>query len=413
MIAVVNLDAVAGSGLPRLELAGDTARSPSASLVETVRAAARAADRREPGRPSALRQLVDLGLPVQPVRAGAVRLPRRPGGDRSPPAPTGPGIGDRTRLNAARLGQVGRATQNVVDALEQGIALAPGPSSYVYLGSRIVRGWAIEIVLVAMLLPFLVSDRRPVRALPATAHRGRSRPPELPQPARLLGLDGRRLRAVRGRSGSGRTGSGGRRRSPGSRGRWAASSGSESSPGSAGSSPATGSCPAGAILPEEQLAGHTAALLALGVVALLVVATNPFALVFLLPSLHAWLWLPQVRGRAFALRAAVLLVGFAGPALLLWSFASRYGLGLDAPWYIAWLYALGYAPSPGFLVGLAWAAAAAQLVALSVGRYAPYPAASERPPRGPLRETVRRLVLAQRRRHLAHAPVEAERALHG
>ena len=48
---------------------------------------------------------------------------------------------------------------------------------------------------------------------------------------------------------------------------------------------------------EEELAGHTAAMLALGVVALLVVATNAFALLFLLPSLHIWLWLPQVRDR--------------------------------------------------------------------------------------------------------------------
>ena len=44
---------------------------------------------------------------------------------------------------------------------------------------------------------------------------------------------------------------------------------------------------------EETLAGHTVALLALGLVALVVVATNPFSLVYLLPSLYAWLWLPQ------------------------------------------------------------------------------------------------------------------------
>jgi hypothetical protein len=46
---------------------------------------------------------------------------------------------------------------------------------------------------------------------------------------------------------------------------------------------------------EEELAGHTAALLMLGLVALLVVAVNAFALVFVLPSLHAWLWLPSSR----------------------------------------------------------------------------------------------------------------------
>jgi hypothetical protein len=164
------------------------------------------------------------------------------------------------------------------------------------------------------------------------------------------------------------------------------------------------------IRPEEELAGHAAALLALGVVGLLVVATNPYALLFVLPSLHVWLWLPQVRSSAVWVRVGVLLLGFAGPAMLVWSFASRYGLGLDAPWYIAWLYSLGYAPLPGFAIALGWAAAAGQLLALAGGRYAPYPSAAERPPRGPIRETIRRLVLAERRRR---APETARRALHG
>ncbi|MGH2999402.1 MAG: hypothetical protein ACRDNM_08875, partial [Gaiellaceae bacterium] len=104
-----------------------------------------------------------------------------------------------------------------------------------------------------------------------------------------------------------------------------------------------------------------------------------------------------------------LLLGFAGPALLVWSFATRYGLGLDAPWYVAWLYSLRYAAAPGFLITLAWAAGAGQLVALSAGRYAPYPSEAERPPRGPIRETIRRVVLARRR----HASEGARRALHG
>jgi hypothetical protein len=169
--------------------------------------------------------------------------------------------------------------------------------------------------------------------------------------------------------------------------------------------------PRRAIRPEEELAGHTGALLALGVLALLVVATNPFALIFVLPSLHVWLWLPQVRRSPLWVRSVVLLAGFAGPLLLVWSFATRYGLGWDAPWYIAWLYTLGYAQVPGFAIALGWAAAAGQLVALAGGRYAPYPSAAERPPRGPLRETIRRVVLAQRRRKRASEP--QRRALHG
>src|SRR5262249_44696815 len=65
----------------------------------------------------------------------------------------------------------------------------------------------------------------------------------------------------------------------------------------------------------EQLAGHVVALLALGIVALLVVATNTFALLFLLPALHAWLWLPQVRTARAPVRFAVYALGLAGVLL--------------------------------------------------------------------------------------------------
>jgi hypothetical protein len=314
------------------------------------------------------------------------------------------------RLRATRLGQVGRATQNVIDALQQGVALAPGPSSYIYLGSRIVRGWAVELVLVGALLPFLAATvdlfarcrRRRIRVAPALrSYRSRlgfwawcgglfglfallgvwpdgaPRPPSLDSVrwpfgglAALAVLAGLGWLVTRDRL-----------------------------------------LPRREVRPEDELAGHAAALLALGVVALLVVATNPFALIFLLPSLHVWLWLPQVRESPLWVRAIVLVAGFAGPLLLVWSFAARYGLGWDAPWYIAWLFALGYAPVPGFAIGLAWAAAAGQLVALVGGRYAPYPSAAERPPRGPLRQTIRRLVLAQRRRR--RGPAVPRRALNG
>ena len=73
----------------------------------------------------------------------------------------------------------------------------------------------------------------------------------------------------------------------------------------------------------------------LGVVALLVVATNPFALLFLLPSLHIWLWLPQVRNRGPGARLRCSQPGCVGPFILLGSFMFRFGLGLDAPWYLA------------------------------------------------------------------------------
>jgi Peptidase family M28 len=410
VIAVIDLDAVAGTGRPRLELAGDTPRSPSPGLVETVRAQLAAQTGSDPLRPSALRQFVDLGFPFSPyeqapfVARGIPAVTVTTSGDR-PPSGVGDGPGG---LDGPRLGQIGRATQNVIDALEQGIALTPGPSSYVYLGTRIVRGWAIEIVLVAALLPFLAAAvdlfarcrRRRIRIAPAL----RSYRSRLAYWAWCGGLFA--LFAAAG------AWPGGSPRPPLlTNVRWPATA----LAGLAILAALGWTVARHRLYPrrptsaEDTLAGHAGALLALGVVALLVVATNPFALVFILPSLHVWLWLPQVRGRALALRAGVLLLGFAGPALLVWSFATRYGLGLDAPWYIAWLYSLRYAPAPGFIVGIAWAAAAAQLVALSGGRYAPYPSAAERPPRGPIRESIRRLVLARRRQ----APEADRRAVQG
>ena len=162
---------------------------------------------------------------------------------------------------------------------------------------------------------------------------------------------------------------------------------------------------------EEELAGYTVALLALAVLSLVVVATNPFGLLFLLPSLHAWLWLPQVRDRAAWLRVALLLAGLAGPALLVGSFAARLDLGLGALWYVTTLVSVGYVEPLTVAAVLAWVAAAAQLAALTAGRYAPYPSAEERPPRGPVRELVRTVVLGVRTRR--RAPEEEVRAGHG
>ena len=412
VIAVLNLDSIAGPRLPRVELGGDTPRSPSPGLVETVRAQLAAETGVDPVRASALRQLVDLGFPYSRyeqapfVSRGIAAVTITTAGDRPE---SGPGDTVAT-LHLSRLKQVGRATQNVLDALQQGIALPPGPSSYVYLGSRIVRGWAVELVLVAALLPFLAATvdlfarcrRRRIRVAPALrSYRSRlgfwawcglvfgvfaaagvwpdgvARPPALDTvhwPA--AGLIGLAVLAGLG---------------------WIVAR--------------DRLLPRRPVRAEEELAGHAGALLALGVLALLVVATNPFALIFILPSLHVWLWLPQLRQSPLWVRALVLVAGFAGPILLVGTFAGRFGLGWDAPWYVAWLFALGYAPVPGLVIGLGWAAAAGQLVALSAGRYAPYPAAAERPPRGPLREVVRWAVVSQRRRR--RASELPRRALHG
>jgi hypothetical protein len=117
-----------------------------------------------------------------------------------------------------------------------------------------------------------------------------------------------------------------------------------------------------------------------------------------------------VRGTPAAVRLGVLAVGLAGPLLLLSSFASRLGLGWDAPWYLAELRAVGYVPFIVMPLLAVWLAGTSQLTALATRRYAPYPPASELPPRGPLRRVLRGTAAAvrdRRRRGASEAPLEA------
>src|SRR5581483_3344748 len=50
----------------------------------------------------------------------------------------------------------GRSTQALLGSLDQGLELAQGTTGDVWIGRRVLQGWAIEIVLVALLVPFLV-----------------------------------------------------------------------------------------------------------------------------------------------------------------------------------------------------------------------------------------------------------------
>ncbi|HEX6701454.1 MAG TPA: M28 family peptidase [Gaiellaceae bacterium] len=414
VVAVVNLVALAGTGRPRLEIAGDSSRSPAAALVET--AATRVLDQTGsmPTRPSALRQLVDLAFPFSAYEQApfvargipAVTLTTAP--DRPPAS-----FGDTPeRLNTQRLTQLGRSTQELLSSLDQGLELAQGTSSYVFLGARIIRGWALELVLIAALLPFLAV------AVDLFARCRRRRIPLTPafrsfRSRLVFWLFVGVLFELLGLLGA-----------------WPEGA---ARPPSLESSAATrvaflplvvfvlGSAlawlvarerllPRRHVLPEDELAGYTAAFLGLAVVSLLVVGTNAFALIFVLPSLHAWLWLPQMRDRGAWRRALLVVTGFLGPLLLLWSLGSRYGLGLHAPWYLAVLVSIGYVPLTTVAIVLAWAAAAGQVAALATGRYAPYPEQHERPPLGPTRRLVRRIILGFRKsRRASPRPLRALR----
>ncbi len=399
---VVNLTAIAGRGAPRLLLSGDRPHSAAALLAAT--AAERIAEQggQSASRPNVLAQLIDLGFPFTLgeqgpfVARGIPAVTVTTGGERPPEAFT-----DRPKdLDLAHLTALGRAAQELVGSLDQGLELGRGTPGLLWVGGRAVRGWAIELLLISLLIPFLVVvvdlfariRRRHVAIGPAFR--------SLASRLAFWLFAGVAFAAF------------------GLAGAWPRGPARPPNP----ATPAAGDW---AVLPlvllaallvaiwlvcrqrlvprrpvslEEDLAGSVAGLIGCGAVALLVLATNPYALLFLLPALHAWLWLPQVRTRSALRRGVVFGVGLIGPLLPLLSLALRFGLGLDAPWYLLELVALRYVKPIAFAIALLGTTCAAQLAVVAAGRYAPYPRAGERPARGPVRSLIRHISGAARTR---------------
>ena len=397
-----------------MELTGDTPRTPSGVYLETVAARISAQTGRRPARPGVLRQLIDLGFPFSlyeqaPFLSNGIAAATITTVGNTPPDP----LNDSTdRLRADRLGQIGRATQDLLGTLDEGVEFAQGTSSYVYLGARLIRGWAVELVLISCLLPFLAT------AVDLFARCRRRRIPLAPA-----------LRSYRSRLAFW-VWVVGLFELFGLLGAWPNGAPRPIAPRSdvAHDWPAKALLALGllafagwlvtrerllprrAVTLEEELAGHTAALLCLGALALLVVATNPFALIFLLPSLHLWLWLPQIREAPVPLRLGLLTLGVGGPTLLVGSFAARFGLGWwDAPWYLAELRAVGYVPFIVMPFLVVWLAGTGQLAALAARRYSPYPDVAELPPEGPLRRIFSGTltVVRSRRRRASKGALEA------
>jgi hypothetical protein len=399
--AVINLDAIAGGGAPRLEFAGETPRAPAATLVATAETAIALQAEREPNRPSAAAQLIDLAFPFTlsgqgPFIARGIPAVTLTSAGARPPSPT---ADTPAALNGTRLGELGRSSQVLLGSLDSAADVATGTDSYVWVGTRLIRGWTIEFLFLTALIPFLAAvvdlfarcRRRHIPLGPALRALA-SRLGVWVWAGALLGFFALTGILPRGDS---------RPIAPDTQiaGDWPVAAlfalGGLSLLGWLVARPQL--VPRRSVTRPEELGGHLAAMLGLGIVGLVVAAQNPFALLFVLPSLHAWLWLPHASDRGRPAALAVYAIGFLGPLLLLGSFAVRFQLGLDAPWYLLALTSVGYVPVPLVAAFLAWSAVAAQAGALAVGRYTPYPAAHERPRRGPIRESIRQLVFLVRR----------------
>ena len=395
VLAVIVLDGLGGRGRPRLAIAGGRPSSPARALVST--AAARVAEQVgiTPALPSVLTQLVDLGIPYAAGEQGPflargiaavtitteeLRDPDVPAGD--PDAP----------LAVGKLGQLGRATDALVGSIDASVGAAFRTPDSLFLADRAASGWAVRLTLIVAVVPFALG------ALDLLV-RGRRR--RLPLGPALRGL---RVRVVFWLYGGLLL--------------WIGALTAVFPTGTSLPLPPYSSsiadwplsglvilCVAFVVgwlasrrrlIPitrptqEERLAGYAVALTWLGLVAVVLAFVKPYALVFVLPSLYAWLWLP-LRSR-FSARVGLYVLGLSGPfgGLLVLEHELRIGV-LDAALYTAGLTTVGYISLGSVLLALAWAAAAAQLGALALGRYAPYAGGAEPPPPGILRLSVARL----------------------
>jgi hypothetical protein len=373
-VAVVSLDGIAGQARTRLELGGLGSHSPPPALVRTAEARIQAETGRAPVQPGFLDQLVGLALPFgfgeqAPVLGRgipALRVSTAPDGG------TAPGADELATLDERKLGALGRASESLLSSLDAAVELPTTTGGALYLGRRAARGWAVQLLLVALVVPFagaaidLLSRCRRRRlplapawralrrrlglwlvllallalaALTGALPREPSLPPPPDQPpvdawpvgAAVIGIFAVALVWLRARA----------RLIPRARAR-----------------------------PEEDLAAFAVAFLALLLVAVVTVLVSPYSRVFLVPSLYAWLLLPQLRRAPGWVTDVAYGVGLVGPVLALVVLAESLDLGLRAPLYAASLLTTGVVPWGATLALTAWAAVASFVGAIAAGRYA-------------------------------------------
>ena len=314
----VNLDTIAGARRPRLELAR---RHAALAGAGPRRDRPRAGSRRRPApsrrAPSALRQLIDLGFPYS-------RYEQAPFVTRGIPAVTITTAADRParglarrrrrRSTHARLGQIGRATQNALDAMQQGVALEPGPAE-LHLSRQPRRARLGDRARPDRGAPAVPRGHgRPLRPLPAPPHPHRARASQLSQPPRLLALVRRALRPLRARRRVGQRRPRGRRRSPACTGRAARLLGARRARGARLDRRARPAAAAAARARRRSRSPGTPARSSRSASSRSSSSRRTRSRSSSsCPSLHVWVWLPQVRRSPLPVRVLVLLAGFAGP----------------------------------------------------------------------------------------------------
>jgi hypothetical protein len=381
-LAAIVLDGLGGRGRPRLAVAGNRSSSPARALVGTAAARVEEQAGEAPALPGVVTQLVDLAIPYAAGEQGfflargvaALTLTTDDPGDPNIPA------GDSAAPLATRtLSRLGRASEAVIGSIDGSVGAAFRTQGSVFLDERAASGWTVRLALIVAVVPF---------ALGVFDLLVRSRRRGLPFGPALSALATRLLMwTYVGFL------------------LWIGALTGIFPTGDALPAPPYSSLvddwfvPGVALLTvalllgwlvshrrlvpwsqpsaEERLAGYTVALGWIGVIAIVVALAKPYALIFVLPSLYAWLWLP-LRSRLWS-RAALFAAGLSGPAGGVLVLGHELDLGvIDTMLYVVELATVGYVAGASVVLALAWAAAAAQLGALAFGRYAPYASGGKR-----------------------------------
>ena len=368
--AVLSLANVARPGPVSLAIEGDGLRRPAAGLVQSVEATLHDHGIPDVRVPTIGRQVASLLVPLGRGEQSAFTARGIPGvaiggdnGGRSPAQ-------DRPEdLSAARLGNVGTAVQSLVLAFDQGPPPDSPSSSYLLSSDRVVRGWTIGLLLIALLVPpalpladLLARMRRRSAALwPALRNFGERLVVPLVFVAALraegaLGVvpDAHEHPFPGQSAGMGVIGFGVPVLLAGAaalllHGRRARVVGDPADAGAVGFGVALAGVLAGAAV---TLSG------------------NPYALILFVPAAHLWLVLPYLSRYGVVARLGLVAMGWIGVAAVVGLVASADGLGWTAPGWILRLAADGSIPL-SVSVGIAvLAAATSQLGAIVSGRYA-------------------------------------------
>jgi Peptidase family M28 len=371
-VVLDSVSAVEGSPI-RIVIRPDTARGTSPTLFRTARSVITRVTGRSPIVPGLLDQLSGLAIPYALNEQGPLLARGVPAITLTAGPPPDPSAAV-TSLDPDQLGQVGDAAVNLVVQLDGASAIEPGGRPAIFVGSRTVRGWLAEVALVALLGPALACmldmaarcRRRQITLSPAVAALAwRSLAwaaglvtlwilPVLPgnlasglavaPQANLIGISwtGILLALLVGVV------------------VWRFVGRPRIAPG-----------PPFTVTAAERTGGLAAGLLGLGFASALLSATNPFALILVLPAAHLWLVLPTAARLGRRFMVVVYLLGMLGPVLLVFEYATRFHLGLSTPRAMLAMAASGYL-SPVIAACLALAgASASQVAALIAGRYGP------------------------------------------